>query len=157
MGLMKFLGKTTSIVLMATGLAGTAGFGALLGVGANATYTQEIGGIKTEIGIGSISFGSAWINDKKVGLSKVPGAEPYSKLSYNDAIDAINLAAKLDTTGEVKKIADDVNKAHDEMVSGAVLVTISSLVAILGITFFALSKKKYKTNSNRLYILKEMG
>ena len=66
MGLMKFLGKTTSIVLMGVGLAGTAGFGALLGVGANATYemTMPSGPVpgaqqKVEMGIGSINYGES--------------------------------------------------------------------------------------------------
>ncbi len=186
MGFWGKAGKITGFVMLGTGIAGTAGFGALLGVGANAKYdlTKILGippggippggippgmpsssraGVPTpgypimnintfEVGIGSLNYCEMYINGSKFDINTLPPAmqevikpELENKGSYSDFVkNARN--EKNDPANKnnplIQSMADEVIKAHDEMVSGAVLVTIFSLVTIISIPLLILNKKK---------------
>ncbi len=103
-------------IVMWVGLAGTAGFGTLLGIGANAKYH--------DIGIGSITFGYSW----KGGI-KHPITTPlyYGNTSYDDYVKWARTIKEGDIGYYISSV---VIKAYDEMVSGAVLTTIFALTTI---------------------------
>ncbi len=84
--------KITGFTMLGVGLAGTAGFGALLGVGANATYSVADEG---EAGIGSLNYGKVKVNGKWIDSET-------TKLSYSDFV----------------KLAKDQKKLADAMPDG---------------------------------------
>lgn len=70
MGFWGKIGKIISITFMGVGAAGVIGFGALTGVAANATISQEfeMGGKKIiSYGVGSSNYGQRWVDGKPEG------------------------------------------------------------------------------------------
>ncbi len=80
MGFWGKLGKIVSITMISVGAVGTAGFGALCGIGANYTVVQtqtsgpEGQTVKMEMGVGSLNYGMMWENG--VLAPKVNGIYP---------------------------------------------------------------------------------
>lgn len=190
MGFWGKVSKITGFSMLGVGLAGTAGFGALLGVGANAKYDMnkilEInisGGIppgfpKMEAGIGSLNYGEYYIDGQywetyidslmipqatKDELKKQIKAALSLSLqgSYSESVTNARKAKK-DLEEEIKLLpSGDPNteqtikeynliidlygsiiSAYDEMVAGAVLLTIFMLVAITSVPLLIIGKKK---------------
>ncbi len=200
--------KITGFTMLGVGLAGTAGFGALLGVGANAKYDMspileaEMGGggstppggmypityspavsplmafPKMEAGIGSLNYGEFYINgqqwEKWVDSQPIPSEmkdqfknsirdalKLSSKETYSEAVssaksqksllerarDAIdpsdpNRDKVIKTYDVLIDLYGSIISANDEMIAGAVLVTIFSLAAIISIPLLIVGKKK---------------
>lgn len=144
---MKFGNKKIGLILGGVGLAITATGAGLLGAGTNATYSQEIPGSKVtmKVGIGSLNYGKAWVNGEEQKFDN------QKKQSYSDAIKDIRKnyddVKKMANTGNESskstlKMFDEVLKANDMMISGAVLTSIFSVVLIVGTVMFFLNKKK---------------
>ena len=84
------IAKISSIAMMASGGAVVVGSAAMLGVGTNYTYSQEIEGKEYKVGVGSMNYNKSWLDGELV-----PNESSSTIKSYSDFIKEMNDSRKL--------------------------------------------------------------